>query len=263
MDLQLEGKRVLVTGASKGIGLAVVKAFIAEGASVVATARRSTPELAVTDAVFVPADLSTVDGPARLVETVLGQDDRLDVLVNNAGGGDERPEGMFEDPFSGDDDTWASVFALNLNAAVRTTRAALPALTKARGSVVNISSSSARDPHTAPLPYAAAKAALNAFTRGLAEATGRAGVRINAVTPGATRTDLLVGPDGLAASIAANLGVDHSALLAGLPEQFGLLTGDLIDPSEIARAVVLLASPAMPSAIGSNWTVHAGQMKTA
>jgi NAD(P)-dependent dehydrogenase (short-subunit alcohol dehydrogenase family) len=212
--------------------------------------------------VFVPADLSTQDGPATLVETVLAQDPRLDVLVNNAGGGD-RPEGMFEDPFSGDDDTWATVFALNLNAAVRATRAALPALTKARGSVVNISSTSARDPHTAPLPYAAAKAALNAFTRGLAEATGRAGVRINAVTPGATRTDLLVGPDGLAAGIAEHMGVDHAAFLTGLPEQFGMLTGDLIDPSEIARAVVLLASPAMPSAIGSNWTVHGGQMKSA
>ncbi|MFD9700930.1 SDR family NAD(P)-dependent oxidoreductase [Lentzea sp. NPDC059081] len=263
MDLQLEGKRVLVTGASKGIGLAVVRAFLAEGASVVATARRSTPELAATDAVFVPADLSSLDGPVKLVEAVLAEDDRLDVLVNNAGGGDERPEGMFEDPFSGDDDAWASVFALNLNAAVRATRAALPALTKARGAVVNISSSSARDPHTAPLPYAAAKAALNAFTRGLAEAAGRAGVRINAVTPGATRTPLLVGPDGLVASMAANLGVDHATLVAGLPEQFGMVSGDLIDPSEIARAVVLLSSPTMPSAIGSNWTVHGGQMKSA
>jgi NAD(P)-dependent dehydrogenase (short-subunit alcohol dehydrogenase family) len=262
MDLQLEGKRVLVTGASKGIGLAIVRAFVAEGASVVATARRATPELAATGAVFVPADLSGPDEPVRLVDAVLDRDDRLDVLINNAGGGD-RPEGMFEDPFNGDDDTWATVFALNLNAAVRITRAALPALAKTRGSVVNISSSSARDPHTAPLPYAAAKAALNAFTRGLAESAGRMGVRINAVTPGGTRTDLLVGADGFAADIAANLGMEHSALVAALPEQMGMLTGELIDPSEIARAVVLLSSPTMPSAIGSNWTVHGGAMKSA
>ncbi|MGW6929960.1 SDR family NAD(P)-dependent oxidoreductase [Lentzea sp. NPDC054927] len=262
MDLQLEGKRVLVTGASKGIGLAVVRAFVAEGASVVATARRATPELAATGAVFISADLSTSDGPAQLVDAVLGQDEQLDVLVNNAGGGD-RPDGMFEDPFSGDDDTWAAVFALNLSAAVRTTRAALPALAKTRGAVVNISSSSARDPHTSPLPYASAKAALNAFTRGLAEATGRMGVRVNAVTPGGTRTDLLVGADGYAADIAANLGMEHAALVAALPEQMGMLTGELIDPSEIARAVVLLSSPTMPSAIGSNWTVHGGAMKTA
>lgn len=262
MDLQLEGKRVLVTGASKGIGLAIVKAFTAERASVVATARRSTSELERTGAVFIPADLSTSDGPQRVVETALAQNPQLDVLVNNAGGGDPSDE-LLEDPFSGDDDTWANVFALNLNAAVRTTRAALPALAKARGAVVNISSSSARDPHTAPLPYAAAKAALNTFTRGLAEAAARMGVRINAVTPGGTRTELLVGEDGYAAQIAARMGVEHSDLVATLPQQIGMLTDELIDPDEIARAVVLLASPTMPSAIGSNWTVHGGAMKTA
>ncbi|GAB2830988.1 SDR family NAD(P)-dependent oxidoreductase [Lentzea nigeriaca] len=262
MDLQLEGKRVLVTGASKGIGLAIVEAFTAEGASVVATARRSTPELERTGAVFIPADLSTSDGPARVVETALAQNPQLDVLVNNAGGGN-RPEGILEDPFSGDDDVWTDVFALNLNAAVRMTRAALPALAKARGAVVNISSSSARDPHTAPLPYAAAKAALNTFTRGLAEATGRMGVRVNTVTPGATRTELLVGENGYVADIAARMGMELSDLVATLPQQIGMLTDDLINPDEIARAVVLLASPTMPSAIGSNWTVHGGAMKSA
>jgi len=142
MDLQLEGKRVLVTGASKGIGLAVVRAFLAEGATVVATARRSTPELAATDAVFVPADLSTPDGPATLVETVLARNPQLDVLVNNAGGGD-RPEGMFEDPFSGDDDTWATVFALNLNAAVR---AAKDYVTAALGAADRLSIGSGHGP---------------------------------------------------------------------------------------------------------------------
>ncbi|SDF73205.1 NAD(P)-dependent dehydrogenase, short-chain alcohol dehydrogenase family [Lentzea fradiae] len=262
MDLQLEGKRVLVTGASRGIGLAIVHAFLAEGASVVATARRATPELAATEAVFVPADLATPDGPAKLVDAVLALDPRLDVLVNNAGGA-ERADRVFDDPMNGDDDTWANVFALNLSSAVRTTRAALPALTKARGAVVNISSASARYPHTSPLPYSAAKAALNAFTRGLAEATGKAGVRVNAVTPSGTRTDLMVGAGSLSADLAELTGVDQAELEKGLPEQFGMLTKDLVDPAEIARAVVLLASPTMPSAIGSNWTVDGGTLKTA
>lgn len=262
MDLQLEGKRVLVTGASRGIGLAIVRAFLAEGASVVATARRATPELAATEAVFVPADLATPDGPARLVDAVLARDPRLDVLVNNAGGA-ERADRVFDDVFNGDDDTWANVFALNLSAAVRTTRAALPALTRARGAVVNISSASARYPHTSPLPYSAAKAALNAFTRGLAEATGKSGVRVNAVTPAATETDLIVGAGGIAADLAALSGVDRVELEKNMPEEFGMLTGKLVDPAEIARAVVLLASPTMPSAIGSNWTVDGGTLKTA
>jgi NAD(P)-dependent dehydrogenase (short-subunit alcohol dehydrogenase family) len=260
MDLDLAGKRVLVTGASRGIGLAIVAAFRAEGASVTAVARHSTPELDATGAEFVAADLAAPHGPGRMVDAVLTADPRLDVLVNNAGGG-VMPDGAFDDPFQGGDDDWAAAFALNLDAAVRTTRAALPALTRARGAVVNISSHSARHPHTAPLPYSAAKAALNAFSRGLADKVGPAGVRVNVVTPAGTRTDLLVGQDGFGAQLAAHTGIDHATLLAALPRQSGMVTDSLIDPAEIARAVLLLASPTMPSAIGSNWTVDAGALK--
>lgn len=262
MDLQLTGKHVLVTGASKGIGLAVVRAFRAEGASVAATARRSTPELEATGATFFSADLSTADGPRQLVEAVLAAAPRLDVLVNNVGGG-ELPAAAFGDPLGGGDDVWATAFALNLDAAVRTTRAALPALVDARGTVVNISSDSARRPWTAPLPYSAAKAALNAFSRGLAERMAASGVRVNVVSPSTTRTNLVAGEDGYGAQLAASLGIDHDTLLAAMPEQVGMLTDTLIDPAEIARAVLLLASPTMPSAIGENWAVDAGATKIA
>jgi NAD(P)-dependent dehydrogenase (short-subunit alcohol dehydrogenase family) len=262
MDLELAGKRVLVTGASKGIGLAIVRAFLAEGAAVTAASRRSTPALEATDADFVPVDLSQADGPRRLVDAALAIDGRLDVLVNNAGGG-TMPDEAFGDLLEGDDDTWADAFALNLSAAVRTTRAALPALIAARGAVVNISSDSARRPIGAPLPYATAKAALNAFSRGLAEKVAAHGVRINVVTPSGTRTDLLEGPDSFGAQLAANLGIDQATMLAAMPKQGGMLTDSLIDPAEIARAVLLLASPTMPSAIGENWAVDAGALKFA
>lgn len=260
MDLQLAGKHVLVTGASKGIGLAIVRAFRAEGASVIASARRSTPELEATGATFVPADLATTDGPRHLVDAALAAVPRLDVLVNNAGGG-EPPEAAFTDPFDGGADVWAAAFALNLGAAVETTRAALPALVEARGAVVNISSDSARRPWTTPLPYSAAKAALNAFSRALAERTAESGVRVNVVTPSSTRTPMMVGEDGFGAKLAANLGIDHDTFVAAMPEQNGMLTKTLIDPDEIARAVLLLASPTMPSAIGANWAVDAGATK--
>jgi NAD(P)-dependent dehydrogenase (short-subunit alcohol dehydrogenase family) len=137
----------------------------------------------------------------------------------------------------------------------------LPALLAARGAVVNVSSDSAILPQNAPLPYPCAKAALNTFSRGLAERVAPEGVRINVVTPSATETPLLVGTDSLTARLAAATGVDHEEFLAQFPQQLGLATGKLIDPSEIARAIVLLASPAMPSAIGSNWAVHAGSLK--
>jgi NAD(P)-dependent dehydrogenase (short-subunit alcohol dehydrogenase family) len=198
-----------------------------------------------------------------MVETVLAADPRLDVLVNNAGGG-TMPDGAFDDPLDGKDVDWAITFALNLGAAVETTRAALPALIEARGAIVNISSDSARRPvGGVPLPYAAAKSALNSFSRGLAEKVAGVGVRVNVVTPSGTRTDLMEGEGGYAAQVAAHLGIDHADLLAAMPGQSGMLTGALIEPDEIARAVLLLSSPTMPSAIGSNWAVDAGALKIA
>jgi NAD(P)-dependent dehydrogenase (short-subunit alcohol dehydrogenase family) len=262
MDLQLTGRRVLVTGASRGIGLATVEAFLAEGAVVTATARKNTPGLEATGAEFVPADLSTVDGPRRLLDEVLDRNPRLDVLVNNAGGGSVTAE-ILADPLEGDDDTWATTFALNLDAAVRTVRAALPALLETRGAIVTISSDSARKPAAAPLPYASAKAALNAFSRGLAEKFGPQGLRVNVVTPSATRTSLMTGADSFTRHLADGMGIDQDTLLANIPGQTGMLTGRLIEPEEIARAVLVLSSPTMPSVIGANWAVDAGSTKVA
>ncbi|WP_306215967.1 SDR family NAD(P)-dependent oxidoreductase [Actinoplanes sp. RD1] len=263
MDLHLTGKRVLVTGASRGIGLATVRAFVAEGAVVVGTARRNTPELEATGATFVAADLAAPGGPRAMVEAVLAADPRLDVLVNNAGGGVMSSLDAFADPFDGTDEDWATAFTLNLDAAVRTTRAALPALVSARGAVINISSDAARRPAAAPMHYSAAKAALNSFSRSLAEKVAASGVRVNVVSPGGTRTPLMEADDGFGAQVAAVMGVDRETFLKAMPQQGGMLTGELIDPAEIARAVVLLASPALPSAIGANWTVDAGSVKAA
>ncbi|GLY50642.1 SDR family oxidoreductase [Lentzea sp. NBRC 102530] len=266
MDLNLAGKRVLVTGASKGIGLAIVRAFRQEGADVVAVSRRSTPELEATGATFVAADLSEVEGPRRAVEAVLAANPRLDVLVNNAGGGDGLPDGSFGDVLDGGDDIWRDVFELNLHAAVRVTRAALPALLEARGAVVNISSDSGRRigaPGATPLPYAVAKSAINMFTRALAERVGPEGVRVNAVSPSLTRTHTIAGEGGYLSQVAGAIGVGHGDLLAALPKELGMLTGTMIEPEEIARAVLVLASPTMPSVIGSNWAVDGGSTKVA
>ncbi|MFZ4184148.1 SDR family NAD(P)-dependent oxidoreductase [Streptomyces pseudogriseolus] len=263
MDLQLIGKRVLVTGASKGIGLAVVRAFLAEGASVTAVSRRSTPELDKTEADFVAADLSETDGPRRMVETVLAADPRLDILVNNVGGGD-LPDGSLGDILDGGDEIWHDVFTLNFSAPVRVTRAALPALAESRGAIVNIGSDTARRlgaPGGTPLPYAAAKAALNRFSRGLAERVASQGVRVNTVSPAATRTNAIAGDGGYLSQVAQAIGVEHASLTQSLPTELGMLTGTLIEPEEIARAVLLLASPTMPSAIGANWAVDAGSVK--
>jgi NAD(P)-dependent dehydrogenase (short-subunit alcohol dehydrogenase family) len=261
MDLDLAGKRVLVTGASRGIGLAIAEAFTAEGAEVVAVSRKNTPELEATGAVFVSADLTEPGAPQRVLDTVLELDPRLDVLVNNAGGG-EASDADIVDPFGGSSEAWDAILALNLRAPVELTRAAAPALARSRGAVVNISSSNARDPRGTPAAYGSAKAGLALFSRALAEKLAETGIRVNTVTPGGTRTSVLVGTDGYLSHVAGVMGVDHDALVASLPEQSGMVTGALIDPAEIARAVLLLASPTMPSAVGSNWVVDGGALKT-
>ncbi|MEU6409876.1 SDR family oxidoreductase [Microbispora sp. NPDC046933] len=262
MDMGLKGRTALVTGASRGIGLATVAALAAEGVRVVAAARNVTLELKETGAIAVPVDLSTPEGPAHLVERAvaeLGED--LDLLVNNVGGGD--PGANAVRGFLGfADDEWLSWFELNFFAAVRTTRAALPGVLRRRGVIVNISSNGARMPHAGPVPYTTAKAALTAFGKALAEEFGPQGVRVNTVSPGPVRTALLEAPGGYGAELAAALGVPHEQLLAGLPAQTGMTTGRLVEPAEVAALVTYLASPHAASVNGADLVIDGGAIKT-
>lgn len=122
-------------------------------------------------------------------------------------------------------------------AAVRTTRAALPSLLRRRGSIVNVSSDGARAPHRSAVSYAAMKGALNVWSQGLAREVGSSGVRVNVVTPSATRTNLLTGERGYAAVLGRATGTDPGTVLAAIPAQNGLLTGRLIEPAEVAGLI--------------------------
>ena len=262
MDTQLTGRTALVTGASRGIGLATVAALTAEGARVVAAARTVTPELKDTGATVVPVDLATSDGPGRLVEQAiaeLGGD--LDILVNNVGGGNGGA-GVVQGFLGFEDRDWLSSFELNFFAAVRTTRAGLPGLIRRRGSVVNISSNAARMPHAGPIPYTTAKAALTAFGKALVEEFGPQGLRVNTVSPGAVRTSMWEAPDGYGAGLAAAFGVSQEELLAGLPAQTGMVTGRLIEPGEVASLVTYLVSPNAASVNGADFVMDGGAIKT-
>ncbi|MEU9745345.1 oxidoreductase [Streptomyces niveus] len=262
MDLQLAGRTALVTGASRGIGLAVVTALVGEGMRVVAAARNLTPALKATGAIAISADLSTADGPARLVERARAELTDIDVLVNNVGGGDS-VDGATGGFLSFDDEQWQQMFDLNFLAAVRTTRAALPSLVERRGAVVTISSNGARTPHAGPVPYTTAKAALTAFGKALAEEFGPAGVRVNTVSPGAVRTDMWESPMGYGAALARSMGVEHEQLLAQLPAAMGMVTGRLVRPEEVAALVAYLASPLAGSTTGADHLIDGGAVKTA
>ncbi|MDL4773709.1 SDR family oxidoreductase [Actinomadura xylanilytica] len=260
MDLCLNGRTAVVTGASKGIGLATVAALTGEGMRVVAAARTVTPELAATGAVALPIDLGTEDGPARLIEAATAELGDLDLLVNNVGGGDGGGVGGF---LTFGDEHWETIYGLNLFSAVRATRAALPGLLRRKGAIVNVSSNGARMPHAGPVPYTTAKAALTAFGKALAEEFGPQGVRVNTVSPGPVRTAMWEASDGYGAELAASMGIDRALLVNGLPAAMGMLTARLVEPDEVAALIAYLASPLAASTTGADHVIDGGAIKTA
>jgi NAD(P)-dependent dehydrogenase (short-subunit alcohol dehydrogenase family) len=263
MDLQLQDKVAVVTGASKGIGLAVAQRLHAEGAKVVAVSRTATPELG--DVFHVPADLSDPRAPAEVIARAAETYGGVDVLVNNAGGpppGTRLPRFGF---LGLTDEDWGAMLAFNLLSAVRASRAALPLmLERGGGAIVNVSSVHGRQPSAVNVDYGAAKAAMINLTRALSEEFAPQGVRVNGVCPGPVRTPWWTDEGGAADILAAQLGSDRDSVMATVaPEMMQLSTGRLVAPEEIADAVAFLASPRSASTTGTELVVDGGMLKAA
>jgi NAD(P)-dependent dehydrogenase (short-subunit alcohol dehydrogenase family) len=264
MDLNLTGRVAVVSGASKGIGLAVVHTLLHEGARVVATSRRPTPEPEelAGELVHVPADFMDPDAPAEVIAQAVERFGGLDILVNNAGGpapGSPIPHDGF---LSRSDADWRAIFEFNLFSAVRASRAAIPLLLERGGGViVNVTSAVGRQPQLFNLDYAAAKAAMSNLTKALSEEFGAHGVRVNGVSPGPVRTAWWTDDGGVADVFAAQAGTDRESALATVaPEMMQLTTGRLVEPQE--TAVVFLASPLSASTTGAEFVVDGGLLKT-
>ncbi|GII78955.1 3-oxoacyl-ACP reductase [Sphaerisporangium rufum] len=260
MDLELQGKIAVVTGAGKGIGLAIARALVREGAHVVAGSRRTTPELAELarrgGLSAIEVDLATAAGPARLVAAALAHG-RLDILVNNVGAVTPRLTGFLDVT----DDQWLDCLTLNLMAAVRTTRAALPAMLAAgHGNIVTISSINAFLPDPAVIDYSAAKAALAGFCKALSKEVGARGVRVNTISPGPVTTDLWLGDDGVAATVARAGGGDPATVAEQAAAEAE--TGRFTHPDEIADLVLLLSSDRAGNVTGADFVIDGGFTKT-
>lgn len=260
MDLRLNGKMAVVTGASRGIGLAVARALAGEGAHVVAGSRTRSAELAALEAsgdvTFVPVDLSEAAGPRALIDAAADRGG-LDILVNNAGAVTPRPGGFR----SVTDEDWLASLTLTFLAAVRTTRAALPQLVRrGGGNIVTVSSVNAFLPDPAVIDYCAAKAALTNFSKSLSKEVAALGIRVNTVSPGPVATALWLGEDGVAATVARERGSSAQDVVDGAAA--GSETGRFTTPEEVADLVLLLASARAGNVTGADLVIDGGLIKT-
>jgi NAD(P)-dependent dehydrogenase (short-subunit alcohol dehydrogenase family) len=258
MDLHLSGKVAVVTGANKGIGLAITQALVAEGAHVVAGSR-STENLAGLDRVTpVELDLSADDAPTLLVRTAIDEHGRLDALVNNVGAVRIRVDGFLAT--SDAEFEWA--LRMNFFTTLRATRAALgPMVEQGSGSIVNVASvNSFFQPDAATVDYGAAKAAVVNLSKSLSQEFGPKGIRVNCVSPGQVSTDLWLAEDGVAATFANATGVDADTIRAAATA--AIPTGRFTTPEEVATLVALLASDRTANVTGVNYVIDGGLIKT-
>jgi NAD(P)-dependent dehydrogenase (short-subunit alcohol dehydrogenase family) len=256
LNPEVAGKVAVVTGGSRGIGLAVARALAENGATVIAGARQISVELADLASLGVQgvaADLTTEAGVRLLADTALGHR-RLDILVHNVGGVTPRTHGFMMIT----DQQWQNTLELNLLSAVRCIRAVLPSMLAAgRGAVVVTSSINAVLPDPTVMDYSAAKAALTNFCKALSKEVSSRGVRVNTVSPGPVATGLWLGEGGVAATLARSGGQRPEEVAEQAARL--MLTGRFTEPREVADLIMFLCSDALAGNItGSDVVIDGG-----
>lgn len=252
------GKRVLVSGGTKGAGEAIVRRLAAAGAIVITSARSAPEAEPALPARFIPADLTTPHGTEEIAQIIQAEFGGIDILIHNLGGSTS-PGGGFA---ALTDDLWLSELNLNLLAAVRLDRALVPGMIdRAHGVVIHISSIQ----RTLPLPesttaYAAAKAALTTYSKALSKELGPKGVRVTSISPGWIYT---TAAEAMVQRLAESAGTDEETARQSILQALGgIPIGRPALPWEVAELTAFLASNRAASIHGAEYVIDGGTIPT-
>jgi NAD(P)-dependent dehydrogenase (short-subunit alcohol dehydrogenase family) len=255
MDLGIGGRRCVVTGASRGIGRATAQLLCEAGAEVLLLARGEADlERAVSScrgsATALTLDITAADAPERVLGATRA---RVDILVNNAG------TALWRELEEVPEDDWYAAFELNVMAPKRLMDALLPAMAeRGWGRVVNVASSSGKRPSASMPEYSVAKAAQLSLSRLYADRYAAAGVLVNAVCPGPTKSELWMAEGGLLDQARAGDGGSREQALEATGAKRPI--GRLAEVEEIAAAIAFLCSERSSFVSGAAWSVDGGSV---
>jgi NAD(P)-dependent dehydrogenase (short-subunit alcohol dehydrogenase family) len=254
---EFKGKRVLITGGTKGVGAATVQRFQLGGASVATTARNAPPDKDAS-LLFLKADLGKASGVADVVDRIMREWGGIDILVNNLGATDTKPGG-FE---ALTDEDWQNILNVNLLAAVRLDRAFLSGMIERKtGVIIHIASVAHRLPFSnSTLAYAAAKGALSTYSKGLAKGVAPQGVRVVMISPGFIETS---GAHGMITDISRGTGVSEEAARQRIVDMLGgIPVGRPGKPEEVAELISFLSSARAAYISGVDYVIDGGTIPT-